>query len=570
MALVNVAFALRKIGKTVLLVDWDFAAPGLHNKLGLEPGQGYVDYLAAFSAEERADQDSRSQRVLALRGMIQLVPPAATTLAQPMSSDQGWLKLLPAGDPKSAHYWRFTGSFSFQRVFYRTLEQLEGLSPQVFPDEGLGWNNDAFDLDKECIAEAAENPDYLLVDCKTSHVEQAVAPFLWADRIAHFLPVNDEGSDYALGTALALARLDGTTSAYAAERAFVPVVSRWSKNDKDDESRKSFSDQIKVKWLQEWAKLPGAEYPASLKKYFDEEHIVFLSEMPDLETDERPLIDGRDPKHDSLWELSHDYVALLARVAPNPDMDQTAWFDQEEQWYQQLAMRRGHRILSRYFQHLPHEGRLKNIDGQPNIAFQIETFHTLLQVLMRELSSGSDDTYQSGDATTQRVNDALTQAGRESGWHFGDELHKKFAQNPASGDAQTHLRNWETFDSRVGFGTLRARLPDIESAHRGLVIAIGDAFPHQDEIAAEENSPSGRVETRHWFMGYLAGVQERAFIPKVGETHVTLDVSLISKKDLSEDEHVWFNKEVSTFDAKESDVKIYSFEQKPTENVLHD
>ena len=100
----NAARFLASLGKTVVAIDFDLEAPGLHYKMRIAetgartgdvlPERGVVDYLLAVAAGETSTTP--------LSNYIASVPvPRGTT---------GKLYLMPAGAAPSGRYWKALAS----------------------------------------------------------------------------------------------------------------------------------------------------------------------------------------------------------------------------------------------------------------------------------------------------------------------------------------------------------------------------------------------------------------------------------------------------------------------------
>gem|GEM_PF-3323929 len=101
-ALCNLARALAMTGRRrVLMLDFDYSAPGLHHKWHQPPGPGYLEYLAAFDVEARTGGVSESQRWDWLRDGIERI--------------DEHLFLLRAGDEADPNYWCLIASYRFHR-----------------------------------------------------------------------------------------------------------------------------------------------------------------------------------------------------------------------------------------------------------------------------------------------------------------------------------------------------------------------------------------------------------------------------------------------------------------------
>ena len=154
LALYHMALALRKAGKKVVMLDWDYSAPGLGYKCGLESRVGYVEYLKLWDIEDRASEDERrkQQRIDSLNAR-------AYPVYDGVEKSEG-LRLIPAGNDNSSDYWDFISSFGFQRLFYFGTDEVKGIDKESFPLRWLNLNILAFKNDKKLIEQAFE-ADYL-------------------------------------------------------------------------------------------------------------------------------------------------------------------------------------------------------------------------------------------------------------------------------------------------------------------------------------------------------------------------------------------------------------------------
>ncbi|MGH8559423.1 MAG: KGGVGR-motif variant AAA ATPase [Methylococcales bacterium] len=202
LALYHMALSLRRRNENVVMLDWDYSAPGLSYKCKLpeERRSGYLEYLMRYDTKARADdrEPGKRDRLESLKANAHEIFPEAR------EERKGRLWLIPAGDDSTQAYWEFLSSFRFHRLFYFGYNEVKGLTPEAFPLKWLELNRHAFKNDKALIEQAFE-PDYLLVDCKTSLEESTgIAVLLWADSMAHFLPGNLEGLKYLADTAQAI------------------------------------------------------------------------------------------------------------------------------------------------------------------------------------------------------------------------------------------------------------------------------------------------------------------------------------------------------------------------------
>lgn len=468
LALANLGVALARAGKKVLMLDFDYTAPGLHRKFGLPSAPGYIEYLRDASLEERC-QGSAGRHWEKLEDKIR---PAGKYHD---ANGAGSLYLLGAGDDTQKDYWTFLASYRFHRLFYFTTEEISGLTNMAFDPENLARNRQAFEGDLALIQKEL-NLDYLLVDCKTGQEVNSIALLLWGNRIAHFFPHNAEGRFYALEIARSVARF---RLREGRDIGFVPVVTRVP-DDFADEEKSTLRQEMAEAW-EAW--LTVAKIP-----FFRRDDFIFLSELRDMEAGERLLVNAEDTSPDRRWLLAHDQVELFARTAPP---DKNACVEKaEDAWYARLGMKREDKQFLKTFEHRPHLGTMLNVtDGQPNIAFRVRTLHLMYQTLLQSSGNGDDKVYE-----------ALRQTGYAAGKDFAEE----FAGKHPDGDLPCRLKRWAEFDSGVGFGTIK--IGNFSAAPlSGTIQVKGDAF----HLLAGGNGIDEKQDLRGIFVGYVQAVIEK-------------------------------------------------------------
>ena len=464
LALCNLARSLASAGKRVLMLDFDYSAPGLHYKWKRAAGPGYLEYLDAFDVEDRAGGVSERKRWNVLRDSTETI-------------DKD-LYLLRAGNETSPDYWRLIASYRFHRLFYFAPKEVNGLNARTFPLEWLDLNREAFDKDKQLIEEHFE-PDYFLVDCRTSTEPSAIMLLSWANSIAHFLPPNTEGAQYACGTAQAVVR---QMVRRAQPIGFVPVIARVP-DHRSEEMDEDHIGKVREAWGRKRWSGEERSYAAGV---FREQDFVILSETRAIEDRERILL-GSGKTKDILWQLSHDYLALFARLAPPPGIADPT--EAEAWWYQQSGMNPDARILAKQFDRYLHLGTMLNVDNQANIAMRVKTFHLLLQGLLDKCLPDLPETQRN----------ALVAAGHRCGEDFAAELNDTFTEKAVEPSLTKRIKAWADFDSGVGFGAISALQVD-EATHEVWLQVIGDAF-------AQLPDEQGK-DLRRFFEGYVEGVIE--------------------------------------------------------------
>lgn len=471
LALANLGVALARAGKKVLMLDFDYTAPGLHRKFGLPSAPGYIEYLRDATLEERC-QGSAGKHWEKLADKIR---PAGKYHD---ANGTGGLYLLGAGDDTQKDYWAFLASYNFHRLFYFTQEEISGLTNMAFAPENLVRNRLAFEGDLALIQKEL-NPDYLLVDCKTGPGEKAAVTLLWADRIAHFFPHNAEGRFYALEIARSVARL---RSREGRDIGFVPVVTRVP-DDFAEEEKNTLRQEMADAW-EAW--LAVAKIP-----FFRHDDFIFLSELRDMEARERLLVNAADASPDRRWLLAHDQVELFARIAP-PDKN-ACTEKAEDAWYARLSMKREDKQFLKIFINSPRLGTMLNVaDAQPNIAFRVRTLHLMYQTLLQSVED--DD---------GKVCEAL----RKTGYAAGKDFAEEFANLQRDGDLLYRLECWANFDSGVGFGQIGIIKSDFSATPlSGTIRVTGDAF-HRLPII--DDGVDEKQDLRGIFVGYVQAVVEK-------------------------------------------------------------
>lgn len=481
LALYHMALSLRKAGKKVVMLDWDYSAPGLGYKCGLENREGYVEYLKLWDVEERAGNDERCerQRIDSLKAKAYPIHDGSET------TDRLWL--IPAGNDNSPDYWDFISSFRFHRLFYFGSDEANGLTEKSFPRYWLELNIRAFKNDKKLI-EKAFAADYLLLDCKTSTETSSFALLLWADSVVHFLPPNTEGIKYLFDTVRAIA-------IYAEEHRFpelTAVVSRVPSNY-DKTAQSEFMGK-----LNEQLRKERDSVQAALAK----DNFILLSEMREAEEDETILKKKTDSNDPPLWSLLHEYIRLYARVAPL--VEGKAQAQAEHDWYETLKMNSDKRLCYQVFNRLPHRGTMQNVaDNQPNIAFRVATFHRLVKSLLDFVTENIFS-----EERKQRRDQILEKSGYFCGQDFSQELNMPLSKNTPLPIVKERLEEWAGFDSGVGFGTIALEDLSFNSTEfSGYFSVKGDAFRPRSKEAADFSD-----DLRSFFVGYLRGVLQHMFV----------------------------------------------------------
>lgn len=162
LALSNIAMRLADFGKKVILLDLDLEAPGLHTKFSnfqrdRKIDSGIVDYIYEYAVNHK-------------------VPAKIAPYAYHLNDVSFSLDLIPAGNPKSAEYWRKLSAINWYELLYG--ENATGI---------------AFFLDLKEKIEKEYQPDYFLIDTRTGITDiSSLTISLLADRLVILSANNQE------------------------------------------------------------------------------------------------------------------------------------------------------------------------------------------------------------------------------------------------------------------------------------------------------------------------------------------------------------------------------------------
>jgi MinD-like ATPase involved in chromosome partitioning or flagellar assembly len=198
LTLANAAKYLSRLGQSVLAIDLDLEAPGLHHKLRLgagpfvaPPSIGVVDYLSHF-----IDNSAFPEKLA----------PYVTDVPKEVERD-GPIRLMAAGNILGPDYWRRLA--------------------------GINWHSFLFGKDKQGLRFFLElkerikeefNPNFLLIDARTGITEVGgVATTILPDQVVCFVLNNQENLE---GTRAVLRGIERASAARPSPIHVVPVVSR--------------------------------------------------------------------------------------------------------------------------------------------------------------------------------------------------------------------------------------------------------------------------------------------------------------------------------------------------------
>ena len=274
--LANVAKYLSRFGQKVFVLDFDLEAPGLYYKFGLaeqigeKSFSGVVDYITNFRENEKMP-DSLASSVFEV---------------DRRENVGGIVNLMPAGDIRTANYWRNLARIDWHELFFS--EKAYGVP---------------FFLEMKERIRQEYNPDYLLIDSRTGITEVGgVATTILPDSVICLLLRNRENLEGAREVMRGIQRTRRLRDQYPIQ--ILPVASRLPVLE-DSEAERRLLHEIQ-NYLNEEAT--------------DPQDTLTLPELSVLHTDrniereECLLIEGNQSIEESA--LLRDYIRLFAQLIP--------------------------------------------------------------------------------------------------------------------------------------------------------------------------------------------------------------------------------------------------------------
>jgi MinD-like ATPase involved in chromosome partitioning or flagellar assembly len=282
LALANAAIYLAKFGFTVVTVDLDLEAPGLHYKFsGKEDGtplkveRGVVDYIISFLT----DGEVRA--------------PLSDFMVTPLEAgvENNLIRLMPAGRVPSVEYWSKLSQIDWHDLFYK--KGAKGV--QIFRE-----------LQKRILDEF--NPDFLLIDARTGITEMGgVATTLLADKVLCLVLPTLENLEGARAVLRSLK--NSRRSAHLPELELMIAVSRLP------EMASSEGERTFTEWILSVLNKPADDPSDSLNL----KSIFVLHSDAALQFQESLRVGSGTNPDESL--LLRDYLRLFATFIPNQLID---------------------------------------------------------------------------------------------------------------------------------------------------------------------------------------------------------------------------------------------------------
>jgi len=485
LALLAFASVLSKAGKNVCLIDFDFEAPGLAYKCGVQEKVRskrrtfFLKYLSKCVRLLESDPGVIGQTMMSKdmeRQMARIQDCCVTS--RRAGKHRGWIKVIPVGDAEGSEYWQLV------------REDLSRIFDFAVPDDRVDkkkqfhiWRSSRYRLHwfhrvKECLAEQIA-PDYLLVDARAGLMDRnGICTRLWADRVVCFALPNEES---LVGTRIALRDLKTASRFFgmAPLRLYV-VVSRLPKGELALSEACDHAVTNAVEYL--------AEPEAGKKRARSLADVVALTEDPIILLDETRIVGpASDMPDDTL--LFRDYMDLFENLVRSEDRAAVARIRSE-------VTREG-----KIFQINRQSGDMVNpADRARNVAFRVDTFQNLLSRLGGSLAREEIKHGETAAAALKIADDSLRDAGASCGSNFANRLVDKWHSEGHRLRTEERIREWCAFDSDVGFGVFTCRFSPKQTT-KG-TITLKNSF-----IRSVKTKPG--VDVVSFMSGYIEGVLTR-------------------------------------------------------------
>ena len=465
LALANLGCALSRIGKNVLVLDWDFDAPGLaiKHKVEAKVKNGYVDYLVKIRETygyniKFADYNVRKKF---LKGCI--IP----------TENEENLFLLPAGDRANKNYWKNIATPSFQSFFdYSDKEQYIQSCAFFKKDK---------ELLRECLGDKGE-VDYLLIDSKTGNEKAIIPLMIFADHIVELFNCNDEGvfGELHIRSAVEKLRVKYRDSDIKLTSVMTRVPTGFGPRRAMEEYQ-TLSAPIR-----NFIKIQKNQLASEL---------LVIHELRQLEIAEEIMLEeiNTEEREQNLL-LTHDYLLLFNHIfKDDPGITKRIQSLGHGNWKSALGLAEDVRMMDRFFSLHCHHGYLINDDKNRNVALNCNT----LNVMLDSLSIDQKNNLLEAGIEEHRVNSIIQnvfqKAGFLAGTGFGLEAMtaEDVWKNDLPESLEDRLTEWLDFDFEAGFGKWTFNL---EESRKEIVIFLDGNFLKDTEFGS------------HFIAGYIKGV----------------------------------------------------------------
>ena len=456
LALSNLAIALSLIGKNVLILDWDFDAPGITIKFNVENKveKGYVDYLVTFRKKYGKDIDKSDpeERKKYIKSCV-------------INVDGTNIFLFPAGNTINKNYWFDVSSSYFQSYFYSDEEGEKG---------NIEFFNQDLVLLKSSLTE--KEVDYLLIDCKTANAKAVIPLMMFGDKVVELFNCNSEGVFGELLVRSAIQNLNN--QGFKKDVVLTSVMSRIPSH---------FTPQHA---LHEYKNIAS-----SIHGFidFDKDDLAktlfVIHEQRELEVAEL-LILGNNKKN---FLLSHDYIELFEEILKDDSEIQNKISSLGfKDWKTAIGLAEKVEFIERFFLLEVQKGNLFNEDNERNVALRCATLSDMLNGLVQDMKTYLRNAGMEGSKINENIIKSFEDAGFRAGQGFGLEAitpGRVWKQIPDQ--ALVRIKGWLEFDRDAGFGKWTLKLDETQ---KSCIIILDNHFLSESEYG------------RFFLFGYIRGV----------------------------------------------------------------
>ncbi|MFZ4525117.1 MAG: KGGVGR-motif variant AAA ATPase [Chlorobium sp.] len=458
LALANFAVVLNLIGKNVLILDWDFDAPGVPIKYDVEDKvkKGYIDYL--FSIRKQYDTDIQYSDLVYRKKYLNscIINYEGTNIY-----------LLPAGDRSNKNYWLNLSSLHCQRFFiYSNSEEKE--KNEIFFKEDI-------EILKNCVDN--KEIDYLLIDCKTANANAAIPLMLLGDKVVELFNCNNEG---VFGELLIRSAIRNLNNKYSRDVKLISVMTRVPSEFTQPQARREYNKIA--------SNLLHHEF-LDLKENDIAEILFIIHECRVLEIAESLIFD----KANKNILLSKDYIDLSKEVLKDdPIFREKISLLDSAVFKRAVGLAEEVELIERYFLLEIHKGILYNSDNERNVAIRCDTLKDMLNGLGKDMqvhlrNAGMDD---------QTINSNIAKSFEDAGYRAGEGFGIESITPGKVWDiipqkSSDRLTDWLQFDSAAGFGNWTHQLDEVGKT---CIITLNNHFLSETDYGA------------FFLFGYIRGV----------------------------------------------------------------
>lgn len=466
--LCHVARYLRCLGKRVLILDFDFYAPGVTYHFGISPfmnvSSGFIDILNKYWENNGDVKKLISTAIIDEEQM--------TNLHLPSDDQNGWIKIIPTGNASEDSYWS-----SFQRLEW--VKRFD-FTPKGHMQE-LRMN---FFLElKQSISDLGA--DYFLIDAKAGMNRYAnVANLLLADHLVYVFTNNREN----------VKAMEHVFS------QFKNIINNWVKTKTNPIKMTPVISRIPKEFDNEGTKV--AEAKSEVQALLKENDFFEATPMQSVHADFHLNLDEdiRLPNHDlptktvRFYEEVLKVLAILCpelssqRISDAPPKDHVT-AQAHKLWKQIYGIDFEITQVVRPFYLNPGEGVMENpADEARNVSLRVDTLVNLLVNFYKGYKDRSEKI--SRIQPEELFSDILFESGRDCGTAFGTNLAKQRFRGRNLSDPEK-IEDWCNFDSDVGFGGMKLTGEN--------QILINNLFLVDPDIKDSE-------KLIHFARGYITGV----------------------------------------------------------------